>query len=228
MTMGATNGIPAGLASVIVPCFKQRQCVTAVVRCTRPPWELIVVDNGSTDSTAVYLAGFQDASPIPITVVSNPANRGYPTAVNQGLSAALGDFLVVFVTRKLFALIARCHRMLGDSATALQTCAHGLALDPDDAELLFRRAVVHRQRGETTEAESCWRRILTLRRPEAFCSIDQGIYGHLTRRNLAALATERGEREEAVRLWRAVLAECPGDREAVAKLRQLELAESVC
>ncbi len=88
-----------GLASVIVPCFNQleftRQCVTALVRYTRPPWELIVVDNGSTDGTAIYLAGVQDASPIPITVVSNPTNRGYPTAVNQGLSAALGDFLVL-------------------------------------------------------------------------------------------------------------------------------------
>ena len=65
------------------------------------------------------------------------------------------------ITRKLFALIARCHQMLGDSAAALQTCSQGLAFDPDDAELLFRRAVVHRHRGETTEAESCWRRILT-------------------------------------------------------------------
>jgi tetratricopeptide (TPR) repeat protein len=124
------------------------------------------------------------------------------------------------ITRKLFALIARCHQMLGDSAAALQTCAQGLALDPDDAELLFRRAVVHRHRGETTEAESCWRRILTLRRPEAFCSVDQGIYGHLTRRNLASLASERGNHAEAAQLWRAVLAECPGDREAVAKLHK--------
>ncbi len=60
--------------------------------------------------------------------------------------------------------------------------------------------------------------VLTLRRPEQFASLDQGIYGHLTRRNLAALAAERGDREEAERLWRAVLEECPGDREATAKL----------
>ena len=97
--MSATNGIPAGLASVIVPCFNQleftRHCLTALFRHTRAPWELIVVDNGSTDGTADYLAGVQDASPIPITVVTNPTNRGYPTAVNQGLSVALGDYLVL-------------------------------------------------------------------------------------------------------------------------------------
>jgi hypothetical protein len=49
-----------------------------------------------------------------------------------------------------------------------------------------------------------------------------GIYGHLTRRNLAALAAERGDAEEAARLWSAVLAECPGDREAVAKLKRFQ------
>jgi hypothetical protein len=53
------------------------------------PWELIVVDNGSTDGTASYLAGVQDAAPVPVTVVTNPANRGLPAAVNQGLSVAL-------------------------------------------------------------------------------------------------------------------------------------------
>jgi hypothetical protein len=60
---------------------------------------------------------------------------------------------------------------------------------------------------------------LTLRRPERFCSFDQGIYGHITRRNLAALATERGDNAEAERLWNDVLVECPGDRDAVGKLR---------
>jgi hypothetical protein len=60
---------------------------------------------------------------------------------------------------------------------------------------------------------------LTLKRPDRFCSVNQGIYGHLTRRNLAVLAAERGDQAEERRLWEAVLAECPGDREARAKLR---------
>ena len=122
------------------------------------------------------------------------------------------------IVRKLYALIARAHQMLGDSQAALQTCAEGLKLDAGDAELWFRKAVVHRHRGESGEAERCWRRILHCKRPDQFCSLDQGIYGHLTRRNLAALAAERGDRAETEQLWREVLAECPGDREALAKL----------
>ncbi len=124
------------------------------------------------------------------------------------------------IVRKLFALIARAHQMLGDSQAALHTCSEGLQLDPADAELWFRKAVVHRHRGESPAAEQCWRRILTLQRPDQFCSVDQGIFGHLTRRNLAVLAAERGDHAEAGRLWREVLAECPGDREALAKLER--------
>jgi hypothetical protein len=80
---------------------------------------------------------------------------------------------------------------------------------------------VHRSSGDLAEAEQCWRRILTLSRPRKFASLDQGIYGHLTRRNLAALAMERGDVEEAKCQWRAVLEECPGDREAVARLGEI-------
>ena len=54
--------------------------------------------------------------------------------------------------------------------------------------------------------------ILTLKRPDRFCSVDQGIYGHLTLRNLAVLAEERGDRVEARRLWRMVL-----DAEALSR-----------
>ncbi len=127
------------------------------------------------------------------------------------------------ITRKLYALIARSHQMLGEPQQALAACAAGLAVDPDDAELLFREAVVRRQTGDNNGAERCWRRILPIKRPEQFASVDQGIYGHLTRRNLAALAKERGDHDEAATLWRAVLAECPNDREARDHLESFSL-----
>jgi glycosyltransferase involved in cell wall biosynthesis len=118
------------------------------------------------------------------------------------------------ITRKLYALIARAHQILKDPHAALQVCAEGRAVFPDDAELLFREAVLRRHGGDRAGAEACWRQILTLKRPDKFSSVDMGIYGQLTRRNLAVLAEERGDRTEAAQLWAGVLTECPGDLEA--------------
>jgi hypothetical protein len=64
---------------------------------------------------------------------------------------------------------------------------------------------------------------LTLHRPAQFCSVDQGIYGYLTLRNLAILAEERGDQATAVECWHAVVAECHGDGEAEARLERLRL-----
>ncbi len=147
--------------------------------------------------------------------------RGWHEALGYLEKSLAGSAASDSIVRKLFALIARAHQMLGGSQAALDTCAKGLELDPEDAELWFRKGVVHRQRGESSAAEDCWRRILGLQRPDQFCSVDQGIYGHLTRRNLAALAAERGDLASAKQLWRDVLAECPGDRDALAKLERL-------
>src|SRR5262249_33000226 len=45
----------SGLASIIIPCWNQRPftqlCLQALFRYTRPAWELIVINNGSTDDT---------------------------------------------------------------------------------------------------------------------------------------------------------------------------------
>jgi GT2 family glycosyltransferase len=87
------------LTSIIIPCWNQveftQQCLAALKSHTREPWELIVIDNGSTDGTATYLAGVRDMSTVPVTVVSNATNLGFPAAINQGLRLARGDYLVM-------------------------------------------------------------------------------------------------------------------------------------
>ena len=78
---------PTALASIIVPCFNQLEftqlCIPALFRHTRRPWELIVVDNGSTDDTAIYLAGVRDAASLPVTIVKNARNRGFPRRLTR-------------------------------------------------------------------------------------------------------------------------------------------------
>ena len=93
------SDIHPDLTSVIVPCFNQeeftRLCIRALLRHTRRTWELIVVNNGSTDDTSAYLRGVQDAAPVPVTVIRNTRNLGFPRAINQGLHEARGEYLVL-------------------------------------------------------------------------------------------------------------------------------------
>jgi tetratricopeptide (TPR) repeat protein len=144
--------------------------------------------------------------------------QDWPRALEHLRHSLAGSAPTDSITKKLYALIARAHQMLGEPQQAIAACTKGLEFDPDDAELLFRQAVVRRKIGDHDGAERCWRQILTLKRPEQFSSVDQGIYGHLTRRNLAAIAQERGDHDQATQLWRAVLAECPTDQEALSRL----------
>ena len=118
------------------------------------------------------------------------------------------------ITRKLYALIARGHQMLGDLPAALKSCAEGLSIDPDDAELWFRKAVVHRHGGQPAEAEQCWRRIRNLSRPQKFASVDQGIYGQVAGRDLAAWRSNAATTKKLRGNGEPVLAECPADEAA--------------
>ena len=95
----STDGKTA-LTTIIIACWNQveftRHCIASLRRHTRRrPWELVVVDNGSTDGTADYLAGVSDMASVPVTVIKNATNRGFPAAINQGLKAARGEYLVL-------------------------------------------------------------------------------------------------------------------------------------
>ena len=57
-------------------------------------FELIVVDNGSTDGTAAYLARLAELD-ARVRVLLNGANMGFAPACNQGLGLASGDHLVL-------------------------------------------------------------------------------------------------------------------------------------
>ncbi|MES2789462.1 MAG: glycosyltransferase [Planctomycetota bacterium] len=78
-----------GLTSIILVTHNQwdytRHCLESLRFRTNDPYELIVVDNGSTDGTPAFLRSLND-----ITLISNPDNRGFPAAVNQGLAVARG------------------------------------------------------------------------------------------------------------------------------------------
>ncbi len=80
--------------SVVVPVHDHaeltRACLDAVLADLPEDCELVVVDDASTDSTPVLLAGYGEA----IRVVRRERNGGFAAACNEGAAAGRGDRLV--------------------------------------------------------------------------------------------------------------------------------------
>jgi len=78
--------------SVIIPTYNRAgllaRAVDSVLNQTFQDFELIVVDDGSTDRTAEVLAGYQDR----LILLSKP-HRGVSAARNQGLTSARGEWI---------------------------------------------------------------------------------------------------------------------------------------
>jgi len=92
-------GRPEPAASVIVVAVDglpfTRLCLESVLEHTEsPPFELIVVDNGSSDGTRDYVERLAKRDGR-VRVIRNDQNRGFAAAVNQGLAEARGDTLVL-------------------------------------------------------------------------------------------------------------------------------------
>lgn len=81
--------------SVIVPTFNRAhmlaQSIRTLVDQTRPPLEVIVVDDGSADDTSAVVATL----PGPVRYIRQD-NAGKATAVNRGLSEARGQLIWLF------------------------------------------------------------------------------------------------------------------------------------
>jgi len=79
-----------GLTSIVIVTHNQleytRQCLDSLRLLTDEPYELIVVDNGSTDGTVEYLRALTG-----VRLIENATNRGFPAAVNQGIAASTGN-----------------------------------------------------------------------------------------------------------------------------------------
>jgi glycosyltransferase involved in cell wall biosynthesis len=84
----------APLVSVIIPSWNRRdllaECLRGLFAQTWEPFEVIVVDNGSTDGSADMVAAEWGAR---ARLVRNARNEGYARAVNQGIHASRGAYV---------------------------------------------------------------------------------------------------------------------------------------
>ena len=84
---------PATVA-IIIPTYNRAQLVTqtleSVLGQTRPPDEILVVDDGSTDTTAEVLAEYKHR-----IKYLHKSNGGLPSTLNYGLAATDADYIGV-------------------------------------------------------------------------------------------------------------------------------------
>ena len=100
----AINGQARPLLSVIVPVFNEAatvaQALTALLEELTPK-EIIIVDDGSTDTTAGVVESWESSVPGMahsagrIICIRHPVNRGKGSAVRTALEHATGRFVVV-------------------------------------------------------------------------------------------------------------------------------------
>jgi GT2 family glycosyltransferase/tetratricopeptide (TPR) repeat protein/MoaA/NifB/PqqE/SkfB family radical SAM enzyme len=89
------------LVSIVILTHNQldctRKCIASISAHTAMPFELIVVDNASTDETVHYLENeVKDRYPhIPLTVIRNRENLGYAAGNNSGIQRCRGDYILV-------------------------------------------------------------------------------------------------------------------------------------
>ena len=77
--------------SVIMPAYNAeryiREAIDSILRQTWSDFELIIIDDGSTDSTAAIIAGYTDNR---IRFCPNAQNMGVAATLNRGLELACG------------------------------------------------------------------------------------------------------------------------------------------
>ncbi|MGE4351290.1 MAG: glycosyltransferase family 2 protein [Bdellovibrionales bacterium] len=90
------------LLSVVVPCFNEAQglarlceeTATACRECVGPSYEIVLVNDGSTDATLDVLRGLAQTTPR-LVIVNLSRNHGHQIALTAGLSITKGQRILV-------------------------------------------------------------------------------------------------------------------------------------
>ncbi len=82
--------------SIVIPVYNERQTIRQIVQRvldTGLVYEIIIVDDGSTDGTRDILRELENQPPI--RVILHPANVGKGAAVRTGIQNARGDVIII-------------------------------------------------------------------------------------------------------------------------------------
>jgi glycosyltransferase involved in cell wall biosynthesis len=82
--------------SVVIPVYNEEstlQKIFTLIKKTRIPSEILIIDDGSTDSTSQIIKQLQEDPSV--RVITFPVNRGKGAAVSAGIKAAHGEIIIL-------------------------------------------------------------------------------------------------------------------------------------
>jgi glycosyltransferase involved in cell wall biosynthesis len=219
---------------VVLPVFNRMQVVEraieSVLAQTLADFELLVVDDGSSDGTGPLLARIGDPR---LRILTLPSNGGACAARNAGIEAALSEIVCfldsddVYLPSKLEHVVARFAAapeldLLVDSFVSRKTLGHKRRVQakrnpPGLTGHDFRAAVFERRIAKATTALSVRRRAL----------LDVGLFDPTLRRRQDLDLVLRLSRKHVCESTDAILWEKHESRDAISRDHGLFLQASI-
>src|SRR5256884_7474545 len=116
--------------SVIIPNYNHARflpnCLEAILRQSEQPFEIIVIDDASTDNSVEVIEAFTKRNPI-IRFYRNEQNRGVVSGMNRGLELARGDYVYYAAAddQVLPGFFEKSLRLLNEHPQAALCCTIG-------------------------------------------------------------------------------------------------------
>ena len=134
------------LVSIVIPCYNAERYISASLESalaqTWPHKEIILVNDGSTDSSLVVARTFE---PKGVRIIDQP-NMGAASARNAGLAASKGDFIQYLDADDLLSsgkIAAQLEALDQSPPGGLASCAWG-RFETDPADTSFIDSAVYR------------------------------------------------------------------------------------